>query len=219
LELLNTRQLLPYQSDGRTQIPTVDPHSNSADLNAHVTNDESNATAGENYSGVFNTPALYPGSDDSPQSVSPRLFLGMGGPNYHNPSPGIDYETTPFMRAVLADTLEDAWPVDTNDPPRYRNAMPPMYTNAGEAGLSSPAVVNDVVFCTTSKVSIYAFDVRDGTLLWYDDLGMQTDGYNGGYGYCLGPAVWKDYVVAGALVFGRDGGVLRIYGPTTQPTS
>lgn len=215
LELLNTRQLLPHNNDG-SQIPTVDPHSNSADLNAHVTNEESNATAGENYSGVFNTPALYPGSDDSPQSVPPRLFLGMGGPNYHNPSPGIDYETTPFMRAIDAATLADAWPVDANDPPRYKNAMPPMYTNAGEAGLSSPAVVNDVVFCTTSKISIYAFDVRDGRLLWQDDLGMQTDGYNGGYGYCLGPAVWKDYVVAGALVFGRDGGVLRIYGLAQQ---
>jgi outer membrane protein assembly factor BamB len=87
-----------------------------------------------------------------------------------------------------------------------------MYANAGESGLSSPAVVNDVVFCTTSKVSIYAFKVSDGTLLWNDDLGAQTDGYNGGYGYCLGPAVWRNYVVAGALVFGRDGGVLKIYG-------
>ena len=42
-------------------------------------------------------------------------------------------------------------------------------------------------------------------------LGEQTGGMNGGYGYCLGPAVWGDYVVAGALVFGRRGGVLRIY--------
>ena len=61
-----------------------------------------------------------------------------------------------------------------------------MYTSAGECGLSSPAVVNDVVFCTTSKIAIYAFNVSDGKLLWWDDLGMQTDGYNGGYGYCLG---------------------------------
>jgi outer membrane protein assembly factor BamB len=89
-----------------------------------------------------------------------------------------------------------------------------MYANAGESGLSSPAIVNDVVFCTTSKVSIYAFDVRNGRLLWSDDLGSQTDGYNGGYGYCLGPAIWQNYVVGGALVFGRDGGVLKIYGLT-----
>ena len=43
-----------------------------------------------------------------------------------------------------------------------------MYTNVGESGLSSPAVVNDVVFCSTSKVSLYAFKVDDGTLLWQD---------------------------------------------------
>ena len=87
-----------------------------------------------------------------------------------------------------------------------------MYTNATESGLSSPAIVNDVVFCTTSKVSIYAFKVDDGTLLWQDDLGEQTGGFNGGYGYCMGPAAWGNYVVAGGLVFGRDGGILRIYG-------
>lgn len=220
LELQNWRQLLPYQND-ETWIPTVDSHSNPADptLNPHITNELSNAIPNENFSGVFNTPALYPGSDDSPQTISPRLFIGMGGPNYHSASPGIDYESTPFMRAVDAATLEDAWPVDDNDPPRYQNAMPPMYTNAGESGLSSPAVVNDVVFCTTSKVSIYAFDVSDGRVLWQDDMGMQTDGYNGGYGYGLGPAIWKNYVVAGALVFGRDGGLLRIYGLSSQPST
>jgi hypothetical protein len=27
----------------------------------------------------------------------------------------------------------------------------------------------------------------------------------------MGPAIWQDYVVAGALVFGRDGGLLNIY--------
>lgn len=223
LEILKWRQLLPYQNDG-TWIPTVDAHPrNQNALNPQVDNDESNTTPGENFSGVFNTPALYPGSSDNPQTISPRFFIGMGGPNYHNASPGIDYQSTPFMRAVdfNSETLADAWPMDDGDPRKYINCshidnatgvFAGMYTSAGECGLSSPAVVNDVVFCTTSKVSIYAFDVRDGKLLWWDDLGMQTDGYNGGYGYCLGPAIWKNYVVAGALVFGRDGGVLRIYG-------
>jgi hypothetical protein len=116
--------------------------------------------------------------------------------------------------------------MDNGDPRKYLNCshidqangiFAGMYTTAGECGLSSPAVVNDVVFCTTSKIAIYAFDVRDGKLLWWDDMGMQTDGYNGGYGYCLGPAIWKNYVVAGALVFGRDGGVLKIYGLTPVP--
>jgi outer membrane protein assembly factor BamB len=73
-------------------------------------------------------------------------------------------------------------------------------------------VVNDVVLMSTTNVSIYAFSAVDGTLLWEDKLGEETGGFNGGYGYCMGPAVWKDYVVAGALVYGReDGGILRIY--------
>lgn len=203
LALLNWRQLLPVYNNGE-QIPTVDPHSNASGMTPHPTNEESNATWGENYSGPFGTPAWDP--------VTGKVFIGMGGPNYHSPSPGIDETTTPFMRAIQATTLEDAWPVDGNDPPRYAKALPPMYTNAGEAGLSSPAVVNDVVFCTTSKISIYAFSVADGTCLWSDDIGNQTGGFNGGYGYCLGPAVWENYVVAGSLLYGMDGGSLRIYG-------
>jgi len=229
LVLLKRQQLLPYMNDG-TWVATVDKHPIDQNaINPDVSNDESNATQGENFSGVFNTPAHYPGSSDNPQTISPRFFIGMGGPNYHNASPGIDFNSTPFMRAIDAATLANAWPMDNNDPPHYRKTsfMDPnintevgMYTTAGECGLSSPAVVNDVVFCTTSKIAIYAFDVRDGSFLWYDDLGMQTDGYNGGYGYCLGPAIWKDYVVAGALVFGREGGgILRIYGLSPQPTT
>ncbi|AKJ06151.1 putative pyrroloquinoline-quinone-binding quinoprotein [Archangium gephyra] len=230
LTLLARRQLLPLHKDG-TQIETVDRHPNPADpnLNPSVPNAISNAVPNENFSGVFNTPALYPGSSDNPQSISQRIFLGIGGPNYHAQSPGIDYENTPFMRAIDAATLADAWPLDNGDPPRYVkgsfvdpsiSAKVGMYSAAGESGLGSPAVVNDVVFCATSKISLYAFDVRDGTLLWYDDMGMQTRGYNGGYGYCLGPAIWKNYVVAGALVFGREGGgVLKIYGLATQSGS
>lgn len=232
LTLLKHRQLLPYKMlpDGTmTWIETVDRHPNPADgtLSPHLSNDFSNSVPNENFSGVFNTGAIYPGSGDNPQTISPRVFLGMGGPNYHSASPGIDFESTPFMRAIDAMSLEDVWPTAGN-PLKYTKAsrMDPnlntevgMYTTAGESGLSSPAVVNDVVFCTTSKISIYAFDVRDGTLLWNADLGMQTDGYNGGYGYCLGPAIWKNYVVAGALVFGGEGGgVLNIYSLSPQST-
>lgn len=231
LKLVKWRQLLPYMNDG-TWIENVDKHPADPNaLNPHVSNDESNSTPGENFSGVFNTAALHPGSSDNPQTISPRFFIGMGGPNYHNASPGIDYESTPFMRAIdfNAATLVDAWPM-AGDPAKYINCshideangiFAGMYTSAGESGLSSPAVVNDVVFCSTSKVSIYAFDVRDGKLLWWDDLGMQTGGDNGGYGYCIGPAIWKNYVVAGALVFGNDGGILKIYGmapPAPPPT-
>lgn len=231
LELIKWRQLLPYHNDGTTWVETVDPHPADGNaINPQVSNDESNATPGENFSGVFNTAALYPGSGDNPQTISPRFFIAMGGPNYHNASPGIDFNSTPFMRAVGIDspTLDDVWPMDQNDPRRYTNTsrMDPsintevgMYTSAGESGISSPVVVNDLVFCSTSKIALYAFDVRDGSLLWWDQLGMQTDGFNGGYGYCIGPAVWQDYVVAGALVFGRDGGVLKIYGLKSPATS
>jgi outer membrane protein assembly factor BamB len=230
LQLLNQRQLLPHMNDG-TRIPTVDPHSASGDLNPHMTNELSDAIPGENYSGAFNTAAYHPGSQDSPPSITPRLFIAIGGPNYHSASPGIDSDSTPFMRAVDATTLADVWPLDKGDPQRYLNTQHMdtaqgmqvgMYSNAGESGLSSPAVVNDVVFCTTSKISIYAFSVHDGTLLWMDDMGMQTDGYNGGYGYCIGPAIWKNYVVAGSLVAGLDGGVLKIYSlpaPQSPPAS
>src|ERR1044072_7484008 len=223
LKLIKWRQMLPYRNAG-TCIENVDKHPADPNaLNPAVGNDESNATPGENFSGAFNTAAFYPGS----QGVSPRFFIGLGGPNYHNASPGINYETTPFMRALDFNSpqLVDAWPMDNSDPRKYVNCthidnstgvFAGMYTSAGECGLSSPAVVDDVVFCATSKIAIYAFDVSDGKLLWWDDLGMQTDGYNGGYGYCLGAAIWKDYVVAGALVFGRDGGVLRIYGLAQQ---
>ncbi|MCI0487226.1 MAG: PQQ-binding-like beta-propeller repeat protein [Blastocatellia bacterium] len=205
LQCLYWRQLLPYYNNG-TQIPTVDPHvySNPASpVSNPPTNGQSNTTAAENYSGTFGTPALNPDLQ--------MIYIAIGGPNYHSASPGIDYQTTPFMRALDFSTLADTWPMDDNDPQRYLNASPPMYTNAAECGLSSPAVVNDVVFCSTTKISLYAFKADDGTFLWGDDLGEQTEGYNGGYGYCMGPAVWGNYVVAGALIFGRDGGILRIY--------
>jgi outer membrane protein assembly factor BamB len=93
----------------------------------------------------------------------------------------------------------------------YTGSTPPMYTNPAECALSLPVVVNDLVFCATTHVSLYAFDAATGTPLWSDQLGMQTLGLNGGYGFCFGPAVWGDYVVAGALVNGLDGGLLRIW--------
>ena len=204
LELINSVSLLPRASDG-TQIPTVDPHPSNPNLiNPPTTNDVSNATPGENYSGPFNTAAADPNTG--------TLFIGIGGPNYHNASPGIDFNTTPFMKAIKWDTLADAWPMDNSEPPKYKNVGASMYTNPGESGLSSPAVVNDVVFVSTSLVAIYAFRISDGTLLWSDVIGNQTMGFNGGYGYCLGPAIYGQYVVAGALIQGLNGGLLNIYG-------
>lgn len=202
LQLLRWRQLLPYANNG-DQLATVDPHTNDPEPNPRVSNETSNTTDAENYSGTYSTAAFDPATQ--------RFFISIGGPNYHVLAPGIDHTTTPFMRALDASSLADSWPMDGSDPRRYLHAQPPMYANPAECGLSSPAAVNDVVFCTTSKTAIYAFAVQDGTLLWHDDIGEQTGGYNGGYGYCMGPAIWGDYVVAGALVYGRDGGVLNIY--------
>jgi outer membrane protein assembly factor BamB len=219
LELLAWRQLLPYFNDG-SQIETVDPHSpDPNDFDARPSNATSNATNGENLYGTYSTAAFHPGLK--------RIFIGIGGDNYHVTALGIDYETTPFMRALdwnpqvtpINEAIKDAWPMDGSNPKKYSKVQMQtkffttvgMYTSPAESGLSHPAVVNDVVFFSTTKVSLYAFNANDGTLLWYDDLGGQTEGYKGGYGYCMGPAVWGNYVVAGALINGRDGGVLKIY--------
>lgn len=207
MECVGSRQMLPYYNDG-SQIPSVDPHTDSpddgaSDPNQPRTNEESNATPAENLYGGYSTPAVYPDGK--------MLFVGSGGNNYHYTAPGIDSATTPFMRAVKWDTLEDAWEMDNSDPRKYINPSPPMYETPGEAGLSSPTVINDIVICTTSKIALHVFNAKDGTPLFSDHFGMQSGGFNGGYGYCLGAAASGDYIVAGGLVLGRDGGILRVY--------
>ncbi len=220
LECLVWRQLLPKFTDTMVdegRIPTVDPHPNDAQANNNtpnprIANRQSDAENAENYSGIYSTAALDPDRG--------RLFVGVGGNNYHAVAPGIDTATTPFLRALDWNTLADAW--ETQEVPYMGNAVsqyiapvPPLYTNVNESGLSSPAVANDVVFMATTFVSLYGFSASDGALMFEDRLGQETGGFNGGYGYCMGPAVFGDYVVAGALVFGGDGGVLRIYGLKT----
>jgi len=204
-EILTIRQMLPYMNDG-TQIPTVDPHGDdtSANPNPSVTNEQSNALQAENFHGTYSTAALCTSQN--------RVFIGIGGNNYHYVGAGIDSNSTPFMRAMNMADLDDSWPL-AGDPKKYTLAAAAMYTNPGESGISVPAVANDVVFMATTLVALYAFNAADGTLLWSDttNFGMQTGGFNGGYGYCMGPAIWKDYVVAGALVTGGEGGVLNIY--------
>lgn len=209
LKILKTRQLLPTMIDG-TQIESVDPHSPDVPGPAQPPppNAVSNQINMENFHGTYSTAALC--------SSKKKLFVGVGGNNYHYNSSGIDTPTTPFIRALDRDTLADAWPL-TGDPPRYSKALDdpnnPLYKNSGESGISVPAVANDVVFMSTTLVALYAFSADDGTLLWSDteNFGSQTGGMQGGYGYCMGPAVAGDYVVAGALVKGGNGGVLNIY--------
>jgi outer membrane protein assembly factor BamB len=208
-EVLKTRQMLPYMNDG-SQIPNVDPHGvdDPSQPNPVITNDQSNQTQGENFHGTYSTAAVC-----TPQG---KLFIGIGGNNYHYICAGIDSDSTPFIRALDWTTLDDAWPLDNGDPKRYAVAADPnnpLYKIAGESGISVPAVVNDVVFMSTTRVALYAFNATDGTLLWSDveNFGAQTGGMNGGYGYCMGPAIAGNYVVAGALVQGGNGGVLNIY--------
>lgn len=207
--VLLTRQLLPLMNDG-SQIPTIDPHGvdDPSQPNPVLTNDQSNQTQGENFHGTYSTAAVC--------TSQKKLFIGIGGNNYHFIAPGIDSDSTPFIRALDWTTLEDAWPLDNGNPKRYSAAKDPnnpLYKMAGESGISVPAVVNDVVFMSTTRVALYAFAASDGTLLWSDveNFGAQTGGMNGGYGYCMGPAIAGNYVVAGALVQGGNGGVLNIY--------
>ena len=212
--MIHSVALLPKMNDG-TRIAKIDPHpapSNAlrTPVNPPATNEISDANWGENYFGPFNTAAVDP--------TTGNVFIGIGGPNYHGIAPGIDSKTTPFLKALKWDTLAEAWDLDKSfDPPRYKNVGLSMYSEPGESipgasGLSSPAVVNNVVFVSTSKVAIYAYDTADGTFLWSDHIGDQTQGLNGGYGYCLGPAIYGNYVVAGALIKSSTGGVLNIYG-------
>jgi outer membrane protein assembly factor BamB len=157
---LARRQLLPYDEHG-APFSAVDPHEG----------------PGENYFGVFGTAAVHGGLG--------HLYVGVGG--YGG---GIDNATTPFMRALHCDTLADAWPTVGTNPPKYAAAAPPMYATTGEAGLSSPAVVNDVVVVTTTKPGLYAFDAATGICLWAaSDLGVAD--------YCLGVAIYGDAIVAG----------------------
>lgn len=207
--IIATRQLLPYMNDG-SQIPTVDPHGvdDPSQPNPVLTNDQSNQTQGENFHGTYSTAALC--------SSQQRLFIGVGGNNYHFICPGIDSDSTPFIRALNWNGLTDAWPLDNGNPKKYAAAADPnnpLYKMPGESGISVPAVVNDVVFMSTTRVALYAFRASDGKLLWSDvrNFGAQTGGMNGGYGYCMGPAIAGNYVVAGALVQGGNGGVLNIY--------
>jgi len=205
-----TRQLLPSMNDG-SQIATVDPHGPNDDPqhpNPVLSNQMSNAVPAENFHGTYSTAAVC--------SAQKKLFIGVGGNNYHYISAGIDSDNTPFIRALDWETLLDAWPLDNGDPKKYTAAADPnnpLYKMAGESGISVPAVVNDVVFMSTTRVALYAFSASDGKLLWSDveNFGAQTGGMNGGYGYCMGPAIAGNYVVAGALVQGGNGGVLNIY--------
>ena len=182
--LTTPRNLLPktggdgFRGDGSAPLATVDP---------------GGAGGGENMYGIFGTAAVHYGLG--------YLYVGMGGYGHYTATgyvSAIDYQSTPFLRAVRWDTLADAWTtvLGADGVKRYAVPKPPMYTNPGEAGLSSPAVVNDVVFVSTSIRRFYALDAATGLCLW------QAPGIVGGplsWDTCImGPAVSGNWVVIGS---------------------
>jgi outer membrane protein assembly factor BamB len=132
----------------------------------------------ENEWGIYATAAIHTGLG--------KIYVGLGGRGAIS-----DLDKTPFVRALDWNTLQDAWPVATGSDgvTRYTTARPPLYTSS-EVGLSSPAVVNDVVFVSTNKAALYALDAATGLCLW------SAPGLPGGR-FVLGPAIWGDYVVIG----------------------
>jgi hypothetical protein len=164
---LHRRNMLPRDAVTSGPLPGVDT---------------TGAGGGENLWGVFGTPAVHYGTH--------RLFVGVGGYS------GIgDKQVTPFLRALDWHTLHDAWPtavqtIGANQVSKYTTASPPMYTT-DESGLSSPAVVNDVVFVSTNKAALYAFDVNSGHCLWAAPALASGK-------FVLGPVIYGNHVIVGA---------------------
>lgn len=169
LNVLARRQLLPKDGVGNP-LPAVDSH----------------VGPGENLWGVFASPAVDP--------VYQNVYYGLGGYG------GVDATSTPFLRICDWNTLADSWPVvvGPDTVTRYSSAAPPMYVSS-ESGLSSPAVVNDLVFVSTGNptagsTSLYAFSTSNGLLRWSAPAFVaKTDNP-----YCLGPAIHGNFVVVGA---------------------
>lgn len=175
LNLIQFRQLLPYYHDDPTNPAHLVP----------IPGFDHDGGAGENMFGVFGTPAV----SYSLQS----LFVGLGG------YMGIGDQRVPFMRAVHWDTLSDRWPTTlVGGVDEYIVPNPPMY-QSDEAGLSSPTLVNDLVFIATSKPALYALEAATGHCKWAAPnmvlSGTEPDAWWKG---CLGAVVYGDTVVAAA---------------------
>jgi outer membrane protein assembly factor BamB len=164
---LHIRNVLPRDAVTGGPLPNVDT---------------GGQAGGENMFGVFGTAAVHHGLR--------RLFVGVGGYN------GIgDVPTTPFLRALHWNNLHDAWTmanqtINGHPVAKYTVPVPPMYQTS-EAGCSSPAVVNDVVFVSTNLSALYALDANTGLSLW------SAPGLPGGQ-FILGPAIHGNHVVVGA---------------------
>jgi outer membrane protein assembly factor BamB len=171
MKVIKRSQLLP-KDENNNLLPEVD---------GHMTRDGKPFMT-ENMYGIFSTAAVH---------ESGRLFVGLGGKIYS--------EATPFMRALDWNTLDDVWKtqVDTiglgkTKVKRYASSHPPMYVKPWESGMSSPAIVNDIVFMSTTGPGLYAFDIETGKCLW-----SSPDFVRAPFAYLMGPAVYGDYVVVG----------------------
>jgi outer membrane protein assembly factor BamB len=65
-----------------------------------------------------------------------------------------------------------------------------LYTSTGESGLSSPAIVNDLVFVATTKPGLYALETSTGHCKWAATNLSGT--------WVMGAAIYGNYVVTGA---------------------
>ncbi|HEY6968720.1 MAG TPA: PQQ-binding-like beta-propeller repeat protein [Candidatus Angelobacter sp.] len=178
---LNIRNVLPRDAVTGGPLPGIDDLMGGGNPGGKF--------GGENRWGVFCTAAVHYGLG--------RLFVGLGG--YEGIA---NIPTTPFMRALDWNNLNDAWPIANqtisgHPVAKYIVPVPPMYQTS-EAGCSSPAVTNDVVFVSTTKSALYAMDVNCGLCLW------SAPSLPAGQ-FVLGPAISGNYVVVGA------GGTVFIY--------
>jgi outer membrane protein assembly factor BamB len=180
LSPISRRQLLPYlyatQNDPETG---KDPIPITAISNPNV--------GGASDFGIFSAAAV--------DFANRRLFVSIGAPG------AFDFQSTPLVRALDWDTLEDAWPTEIPSEPeqlngqigylvKYNVANSPFYAEEEGTDGSSPAVSNGVVLVTTRLPALYAFDAITGECLWSDKTTIiGTDRTN------LGPAILGDLVV------------------------
>jgi outer membrane protein assembly factor BamB len=174
------RQLLPYDEQTHQPLPNIDLDQ-------------------EDYSGVFGSAAI--------DFNEGRIFVGLGGPNHQHL--GIQYNTTPFMRVLdwnyTNGQINDAWPTHietiqidngTYHVQKYNNTDP-LYKNAHEVTLGSPALINDVCFVGTSKPAFYAFNNSTGDHIWTaPDLQTEFPGGSESI-FTFGPSIYNDFVVLG----------------------
>jgi outer membrane protein assembly factor BamB len=201
LHVIAKRQLLPYYDDPATSLP--DPNRQIPTVDVHHGDEH------ENHSGPYSCAAVH--------EATGSLFVGLGG--WQNAERGhdsaIDSSMTPFLRALDRTTLADRWPTAVVDGvTRYQiPGATPLYATKGEIGLSSPAIVNDLVFMATNKPALYAFHAATGVCLWesQDLLACGPCHPLTDLTAVIGPAIYGDFVVIGS------GNALHVYTPALGP--